>query len=228
MNFRILYTLYFTLVFAVLFTIGASIVSKDMREGFRDGYNDGYAQGVDPKESNYPIWRGYMIPISSTAESSGALGNLSKDSSLVRGEVKVLDILVKNNGGLPKVFHYYRIASYLLSLVVLVLVLYLLGLLYKLFIRMQKTLRERKVFSMGVVRVLRSLGIVLIVMEVIGSVFYYVQVKAAQIVLTPYGYDVNCSIDPEYIAIIFGIALLLVSEFLKIGYKIQEEQDLTV
>ncbi|MEG2848805.1 MAG: DUF2975 domain-containing protein, partial [Bacteroidales bacterium] len=98
----------------------------------------------------------------------------------------------------------------------------------KLFRRIQKSLRAREVFSMGVVRVLRSLGIVLIALEIWSTVFYYFHCKAAQIVLTQYGYEVDHYIEIEYITIIFGIALLLVSEFLKIGYKIQEEQSLTV
>lgn len=235
MNFKTLYALYFTLVVSVVFTIGATVISKDFRESFKESFDEGVNRGlaIDDTLGNkkhYGVWRGYMIPnnIKVNSNSIDTFGELSPNKALVTVSAKILDVSVRNYKILPQAFRYYCVLEVVFSLIVCGLLIYLLVLLYKLFRRMQKSLRARKVFSMEVVKVLRSLGIVLILIELLSIVFYYFHNKAAQIVLAPYGYEVDYFIEIEYITIIFGVALLLVSEFLKIGYKIQEEQSLTV
>ncbi len=238
MNLKTLYILYFALVISVIFAIVATLLSKESFESFTDGFNSGYpydsAEGKEnlpgEKSSGYKIWYGTTFPnnVKESANSEIIYGEPASGEPQVKMTVKQMKASIINTDALPPEFRYFNIAMITGSLVVTVLVVYLFVLLYKLFRRMKKSLKAGMVFSMGVVKVLRRLGAVLIVLSFFSSLCYYFHNKAVQIAIEPYGYKVDYFIEVDYILIIFGIALLLVAEFLKIGYKIQEEQSLTV
>lgn len=256
MNFRILYTLYFTLVFSILFTIGASIFSKDFTEGFKEGYAQGRTTSdVQGRWRGYMIPNDSKRSANSTITFNGAATtegsrnaneengstvnaqnnqntNEENGQSVGKPHVTVsaqrLDVIVHNDVAMPAEFMDYRVVETIFSMLGLALLIYMLVLLYKLFRRMQKSLKAKEVFSIGVAKVIRSLGVVLILFEFTFTVFSYTDNHMAQMALSQYGYHIENILDIDYMTIIFGIALLLVAEFLKIGYKIQEEQSLTV
>lgn len=233
MNLKTLYVLYFVLVISVIFTIGASVFNKESFESFADGYNSGRDIGKDLEKGDkagYVKWFGMDFPINvkKSVNSEIIYGEPAPGTAQVRLLLKQMKVSVINTETLPRQFHYFNIAMVTGSMLITVLVIYLLILLAKLFRRMQKSIKAGVAFSMGVVKVLKSLGVVLIAVSLLSTLCYYFHNKAVQIVIEPYGYQVDSYFDMDYTLIIFGVSLLLVSEFLKIGYKMQEEQSLTV
>lgn len=233
MNLKTLYVLYFVLVISVVFTIGASVFNKESFESFADGYNSGRDIGNDPEKGErpgYTKWYGMIFPIDveKSVDSEITCGTLAPDTPQVLLSLRQMKASVINTEALPASFHYFNGAMVIGSLIVTVLMIYLLVLLVKLFLRMRKSIKAGMAFSMGVVKVLRSLGIVLIAVSFLSTLCYFFHNKAVQIVIAPYDYKVDSYLDMDYTLIIFGVSLLVMSEFLKIGYKMQEEQSLTV
>ncbi|MEG0517625.1 MAG: DUF2975 domain-containing protein [Bacteroidales bacterium] len=249
------FALVFSILFTIGASIFSKDFAEGLKEGYMQGHADldmqsnfgrwrGYMIPNDIKHSaNSTItFNGAAVTESNhsiKAESTPNINaqnthdvNMESGQSVVKPHVTVsaqrLDVIVHNEFAMPAKFHYYRVVETIFSMLGLVLVIYMLVLLYKLFRRMQKSLQAKEVFSMGVARVIRSLGFVLILFELTFAVFSYMDNHMAQMALSQYGYRIENSIDIDYMTIIFGIALLLVAEFLKIGYKIQEEQSLTV
>lgn len=230
MNLKKLYVLYFVLVISIVWAMLASVFSADAIESFKDGYRSAGDVVVNEDGKNYREWSGMVFSNDPKMGVEGTIicGTLSDTSAQIICTPEEMKVSIINTDKLPGAFHYYNTGLLITSILVSVSVIVMLVLLYKLLRRMKKALKAGMAFSMDVARVLRSLGIVLISMDLLASLTYYFHNQAVQTVIEPYGYQVQKIWDTDFISIIFGIALLLVAEFLKIGYKMQEEQSLTV
>lgn len=230
MNLKRLYTLYFVLIISIVWAMLASVFSVDAVESFKDGYRSAGDAIVNENEKNYREWKGMVFSNDSKMGMEGTItcGTLSDSTSQIICIPEEMKVRIINTSKLPKAFHDYNLALLITSILVSVAMVVMLALLYKLLRRMKKALKAGMAFSMRVANVLKSLGITLISMDLLASLAYYFHNQAVQAVIEPYGYHVQKMWDTDFISIIFGIALLLVAEFLKIGYKMQEEQSLTV
>lgn len=237
MNFKVLYGLYFSIVTIMLFAIGVTLVKvcSGFMAGFRLGYENVVAVSTTDSLSSLAetrplplLWAGAGIHVKSKEDELGTV--LSEDPNIEKISITPSVCMVVLNGKVengPKIM-LLSLMQTLLAFCVLGVSVAMLVFLIKLFIRLRIALNAKEIFNMRVVNTMRVLGILLLVQVFVGMLFSYLQGTIAGLVLSRYDIEILRFEDVDYPQIIFGLAIIMISEVFKIGYKIQEEQNLTV
>lgn len=135
-------------------------------------------------------------------------------------DVQVSNILECNNSILI-----YFISTVLLSWGMVIVYIIIIMFLYKLFARLKKAIKLEQIFYMPLIKALRILGLLLIVENILELMLIWTNGRCAVELLALEGFKVDTI--PSF-DLILGISLLFIAQVFKIGYKIQEEQKLTI
>lgn len=138
-------------------------------------------------------------------------------------DVQVSNILECNNSILI-----YFISTVLLSWGMVIVYIIIIMFLYKLFARLKKAIKLEQIFYMPLIKALRILGLLLIVENILELMLIWTNGRCAVELLALEGFKVDTIPSFDLILGIFGISLLFIAQVFKIGYKIQEEQKLTI
>lgn len=104
----------------------------------------------------------------------------------------------------------------------------IIAFLYKLFARLKRAIQLVQIFYIPLIKALRTLGLLLIIENILEALLIYVNGKCAVALLALEGIEVDTILSLDVILGIFGISLLFIAQVFKVGYKIQEEQKLTI
>ena len=119
----------------------------------------------------------------------------------------------------------YFISTVLLSWGMVIVYIIIIMFLYKLFARLKKAIKLEQIFYMPLIKALRILGLLLIVENILELMLIWTNGRCAVELLALEGFKVDTI--PSF-DLILGISLLFIAQVFKIGYKIQEEQKLTI
>ena len=100
--------------------------------------------------------------------------------------------------------------------------------LYKLFARLKRAIQLEQIFYMPLIKALRILGLLLIVENILELMLIWTNGRCAIEMLAIDGFECETILSLDVILGIFGISLLFIAQVFKVGYKIQEEQKLTI
>ena len=221
---RKLYIYYFGLIVIIVFSIINNVLSGSFREGFNEGW-DAADKGATEKEL---YWIGSHIKIEEKDEVGISIKDtISNGGVTIITNENVANIYLKDLE-LFKRIKPYEITLTVISFILTLLLIPLFYLLIRLFVNINKSLKRGEAFSIKVAKNLQVLGILLILLSLTASLVYYLQNKAASILLDGSQFEITKFIEVDYIYIIFGISLMFVAEYIKLGYKLQEEQSLTI
>ena len=81
---------------------------------------------------------------------------------------------------------------------------------------------------MPLIKALRILGLLLIVENILELMLIWTNGRCAIEMLAIDGFECETILSLDVILGIFGISLLFIAQVFKVGYKIQEEQKLTI
>lgn len=137
--------------------------------------------------------------------------------------VRVTNVL-ECGGGVFTSFVCCVLFSWGMMIVYIIIIVFL----YKLFARLKKAIQLEQIFYIPLIKTLRTLGLLLIVENIFESLLIYLNGKCAVSLLALEGFEVNTMLSLDVILGIFGISLLFIAQVFKVGYKIQEEQKLTI
>lgn len=138
-------------------------------------------------------------------------------------DVQVSNILECNNSILI-----YFISTVLLSWGMVIVYIIIIMFLYKLFARLKKAIQLEQIFYMPLIKALRILGLLLIVENILELMLIWTNGRCAIEMLAIDGFECETILSLDVILGIFGISLLFIAQVFKVGYKIQEEQKLTI
>jgi len=97
-----------------------------------------------------------------------------------------------------------------------------------LIIRFLLSLSDEIVFKKKNIRILKQLGISLILYYIIYYAFYWYSFKINQTLFDFANYKITQSFETDFAWVLVGVFVLLFAEILSKGSEIQEEQDLTI
>lgn len=120
------------------------------------------------------------------------------------------------------------VCSVLFSWGMVIVYIIIIVFLYKLFARLKKAIQLEQIFYIPLIKALRTLGLLLIIENILETLLIYVNGKCAVALLALEGIEVDTILSLDVILGIFGISLLFIAQVFKVGYKIQEEQKLTI
>lgn len=218
-----LYTFYFILLALIIVSILHSVLGSDFRKGFKEGWNDGLESDND--ELNGIYWRGtYLYDLETNIV---IVDTLKEPAAIVKSKKLVTKIYLKDYE-LYKQIKVYNIICNLLVLPLLIIIIWMLFLFVNLFRTIKTALKNGDAFSLEISCNLNKLGIVIILFFIVANLISFLQNKCAFIMFQNSSMNITINYDIEYIYLIFGVALMFVAEYIKIGYKLQEEQNLTI
>jgi len=114
-----------------------------------------------------------------------------------------------------------RFATVLLLLVIFVFIFIELRTLYK-------AIKQGKIFQRRSIRCLYVIAISLILMSLCIDFAQYFERQYVAALLHGTGIEVASGFNIHFVRLLFGIVILFMAEILKIGFQMQEEQDLTI
>lgn len=233
MNYRHLYFFYIAFLVIFILSVTSVFTSRDFSSGFRAGRTD--AEETIKKSAE--IVRGYMVPIEGVESSFPILHN-SDSSLIVSGQHNNIDVKISsypsasNDNILTESeqsrFDTLSLWSSISMLLFFFLIIAQLVLLILLLISLHRSLKQKDIFSSKIYTKMRNIGAIMISGSLMASLSEYLNNKAVAIYLLKSDIIPVVRFEPDYTTLIFGIALLFISEVFKLGYKIQEEQNLTI
>lgn len=249
MNAKKLYLLY---SFLVIFTLALAAVKIIQ---FADGINEGVKLAKERADLNQPsttdipaefyisnvcnvtVVRQQDSIYNSTARlqhqgNGEPLKYFYKDNSENENPIIVMpngfNIMVTNvldcKGSVLSCFVTCVLLSWSMVIVYIIIILFL----YKLFIRLKRAIQMEQIFYKPLIKALRVIGLLLIIENILELMLIYLNDKCAVELLALEGFKVDTIPSFDLILGIFGISLLFIAQVFKIGYKIQEEQKLTI
>lgn len=114
-----------------------------------------------------------------------------------------------------------QFATVLLLLVIFVFIFIELRTLYK-------AIKQGKIFQRRSIRCLYVIAISLILMSLCIDFAQYFERQYVAALLQGTGIEVASGFNIHFVRLLFGIVILFMAEILKIGFQMQEEQDLTI
>ena len=151
----------------------------------------------------------------------------------VRAEVKRLGLVVEG----PRPAHRRSLAfrsiggsGWLYALVLLGPLFYavIIVLMFMIIHSLRRSIREERTLDRRNVWYLRSIGLLTIAAELIGSAVDWVMSRRAAELLAGNGYAVDTGFHVSYSMVIMGILILFAAEVFAIGQNLSEEQKLTI
>ncbi|VBB47140.1 membrane hypothetical protein [uncultured Paludibacter sp.] len=118
----------------------------------------------------------------------------------------------------------YKVAENILIVISLFFIFYIPILFFKFVF----SLMGEVIFDKRNIKILRKLGISLILFYAVYYAFYWCSFKISQTLFDFSNYKITISLDPQVIWVLLGIVVLLFAEILSKGSRMQEEQDLTI
>ena len=249
MNAKKLYLLY---SFLVIFTLALAAVKMVQ---FAGGVNEGVRlvrEGTDPEQSvitKVPaeFYIGNVSNVQVAKQSDSICNNTArlehegngeplryfyKDNSENENSILVVPngftVVVSNVLECESSTFLFFISCVLFSWGMVIVYIIIVLFLYKLFARLKKAIRLEQIFYMPLIKALRILGLLLIVENILELLLIYANGKCAVELLALEGFEVDTILSLDVILGIFGISLLFIAQVFKVGYKIQEEQKLTI
>ena len=249
MNAKKLYLLY---SFLVIFTLALAAVKMVQ---FAGGVNEGIRlvrEGTDPEQSvitKVPaeFYIGNVSNVQVAKQSDSICNNTArlehegngeplryfyKDNSENENSILVVPngftVVVANVLECESSTFLFFISCVLFSWGMVIVYIIIVLFLYKLFARLKKAIRLEQIFYMPLIKALRILGLLLIVENILELLLIYANGKCAVELLALEGFEVDTILSLDVILGIFGISLLFIAQVFKVGYKIQEEQKLTI
>lgn len=122
----------------------------------------------------------------------------------------------------------YFVSSVLFSWSMVIVYVIIIVFLYKLFARLKKAIQLEQIFYIPLIKALRILGLLLIVENILELMLIWANGRCAVELLALEGFEFETILSLDVILGIFGISLLFIAQVFKVGYKIQEEQKLTI
>ncbi len=231
MNARKLYLLY---SFLVIFTLALAAVKitqfvNGVTEGVQlvseNSYNNRSALAI-PAE--FFIGNISEVRMAGQPDSTCSLTSKLQHEGKIKVTPNVLTVVVANaleyNGSIFALF----ICSILLSWGMIIVYTIIILFLYKLFIRLRKAIQLEQIFYIPLIKALRVLGLLLVIENILELMLVYTNGKCAVDLLALEGLEVHTVPSLDVILGIFGISLLFIAQVFKVGYKMQEEQKLTI
>ena len=150
------------------------------------------------------------------------------DSSVVvSGRVNTFDILVQGKGlklGKSK----YLITGVIFAGITILGLLAILILLGMLFYSLRKSIKNGRIFSKKDIKYIRIVACLLIGISIVSSLSLFFEHLEIAYFLSGTEWAPIVEIPMPFFEIIFGIVILFISEFFTVGYRLQEDQELTI
>ena len=91
-----------------------------------------------------------------------------------------------------------------------------------------RNLKRGKVFPSKNIKLIRWIGILMIVMSLMADVSTFIERKMALDFLVGTGWEPEVKLSIHFTRILFGLVVVFLAEIFYIGYEMQEEQELTI
>lgn len=91
-----------------------------------------------------------------------------------------------------------------------------------------RNLKLGKVFPSKNIKLIRWIGILLIIMSLMADVGTYMERKMALDFLVGTGWEPEVKLSIHFTRILFGLVIVFLAEIFYVGYEMQEEQELTI
>jgi len=95
-------------------------------------------------------------------------------------------------------------------------------------VRIVKSLQNSEVFDRKNLKRIQRIGVILLTVGVLSSIFQAINVYSAQSMVDLSHYRFSYAKVIDFSPIIMGVVILIMNEILRIGIEIKEEQDLTI
>lgn len=231
MNAKKLYLLYF---FLVIFTLALAAVKTIQ---FVNGLTEGahlVSENASGNRSALAIPAEFFVGNIRDVRIVGQQDSTCNITATLQheGNIKVipndLTVVVANALAYEGSIFVYFICCILLSWGMIIVYIIIILFLYKLFIRLKKAIQLEQVFYIPLIKALRYLGLLLIVENILELLLIYANGRCTVELLALEGFEVHTVPSLDIILGIFGISLLFIAQVFKVGYKMQEEQKLTI
>ena len=152
----------------------------------------------------------------------------SPDENLVvSGRVNTFDVLVQGSEldlGKSK----YLITGFILAVITILGLLAILVLLGILFYSLRKSIKNGRIFSKKDIKYIRVIACFLIGISIVSSLSLFFEHLEIAHFLSGTEWAPIVEIPIPFFEITFGIVILFISEFFTVGYRLQEDQELTI
>lgn len=217
------------------------VLLASIAHGFLPGFSRGYSQGSELGNDIVKSWASgnpRMIYILGNIPVHGMeeflVGEESNGPTVVNARVSTLSLTVEQNapgvspmglalrsiGGSPWIYALVMLKP-LCFIAIIVLMFVIIGSLRR-SIREERTLDKRNVWM------LRLIGGLTIVMELMQDTVNWYMSRQAMELLAGSGYVVDTQFNVSYPVVIMGILILFAAEVFAIGQNLSEEQKLTI
>ncbi len=172
---------------------------------------------------NIPVYSDSGTPFTATDGMSEVKVLPSNISLMVKQQVpdaSVWELAFSSVGGSPWI--------YVLTLLSPILYLATIVLMFLIINSLRRSIREERSLDARNVWRLRSIGILVIVAELLQNVSFWYMARRAAELLEGSAYRVDTSLNISYSMIIMGIIVIFAAEVFAIGRNLSEEQRLTI
>lgn len=226
-------------IYITFFIVIVASIAHGLLPGFTRGFSEGTRIGqsiVDSWESGTPhmVYMLGKIPVGTQEPQSIERVIHGADSLLIRVRVSDLMLTVEQNapnasilqlgfssvGGRPWMYAVVMLSS-LGFLAVIVLMLLIIH-------SLRRSIREERTLDRRNVWLLRTIGVLTILMELAQDVVNWRMAHRAAELLAGTAYTVETAFHVSYTNIIMGILVLFAAEVFAIGQNLSEEQKLTI
>lgn len=218
------------------------LVMSFVHEGLPD-FTKGYSDGVEVSNDITEKWMSgtprlfYLlqnIPIAN-APTTEIPETDSTTARTVKARITNLTLTVEENAPedmsmLGVGFYSYGGSPWVYSMILLLALFYLAIIVLMIMIihSLRRSIREERTLDRRNVWLLRAIGMLTILNELLGSTAEWMMSNRAAGLLSQSGYTVDTGFHVSYSIIIMGILILFAAEVFAIGQNLSEEQKLTI
>ena len=151
----------------------------------------------------------------------------SDSSIVVSGRVNTFDVLIQEKGSEFGHSKYYTLGMVFAGFTLLgfIAILVLFGIL---FCSLWKSIKKGRIFSKKDIRYIRIIAILLMSTTIIAKLSIFFEHLEIAYFLSGTEWAPIVEIPIPFFEITFGIVILFISEFFTVGYRLQEDQELTI
>lgn len=214
-----------TALYVVFFVvIAASIImgfaSPAFRESFQTGWSDASRVGAGDTVSIV-----YDLPVVSESMDFSIPLHVGHGGVGISGRPSMMDVEVTSEPGAKVeglgVTTLFFLLSALMYLAVFVIIFMILT-------SLRSSVKQGSIMSREVIPLTRSIGILLICASLLWSFSNYLERRAVAPYFAGSGFDLSASFSIDAIQIITGVLIFFIAEIFSIGYRLSEEQKLTI